>query len=100
MGYELFRFFTLDIDFSDEITIVEKNIPLEEFFDWLCPFCFSKKIIRKNTSQRTIPDLGAPLEKVLVHVPAISFLCNDCGYAFSPTHPNYPPKYEFRLAII
>ena len=100
MGYEKIRFFTLDIDFSDEITIVEKNIPLEEFFDWLCPFCFSKKIIRKNTSQRTILDLGTPLEKVLVYVPAINFLCNDCGYAFSPTHPNYPPKYEYSLAII
>lgn len=84
-------------------TVVEtsyRDIPVEEYFDGACPECHSLLLRIRSSYKRTIPDIGAPLEKRFIRIKINYFECETCGHPFSPKHPKYPPKLEYSSSII
>ncbi len=88
------------MDFDLKIRTTIRDIPPEAYFDGKCPFCGSFHLIIRSSYIRKIPDLGSPLEKIIVHLKVCLFFCQNCQATFTPEHPLFPPKLEYSRAII
>ena len=86
--------------FDVPVRTTHKIITHDEYFDGICPFCSSTDMITRTSRYREIPDLGSPVEEVIVRVEVATYFCKDCKMYFSPEHPLYPPKFEYSRAII
>lgn len=88
------------MNFKTNIKTSYTDIPVEEYFDGVCPKCKSKDLTIRSSYKRVIPDLGCPREKRFIRIKINYFVCKECGTIFSPKHPEYPPKVEYTPNII
>jgi hypothetical protein len=88
------------MDFGLKIRTTIRDIHPDVYFDGKCPFCGSTHIIIRSSYIRKIPDLGSPLEKIIVHLKVCLYFCQECKTAFTPEHPLFPPKLEYSRAVV
>jgi hypothetical protein len=88
------------MDFDVILQITKRGREPKDFFDGKCPFCGKSHIIIRSSYKREIPDMGTPLEKVIVSLKVCLYYCQDCKATFTPEDPLFPPKLEYSRAIL
>ncbi len=88
------------MNFTTVVKTTYSDIPVEKYFNGMCPKCGSKALRIRSSYTRVIPDLGAPREKRFIRITIHYFECETCGSSFSPKHPDYPSKVEYSPSII
>lgn len=88
------------MDFGQKIRTIIREIVPKDYFDGKCPFCNKSHLIIRSSYIRELPDLGSPLEKIIVKLKVCLFHCQDCQAEFTPEHPLFPPKMEYSRAIL
>jgi len=88
------------MEFKRDIRTTIRTVELDDYFDGKCLLCCSNDIIIRSSRNRTLPDLGTTVEKVIIHLTVATIECKVCGVEFSPEHPDYPPKYQYSQSII
>lgn len=86
--------------FPSEVRTTYSEIVIGDYFDGACPCCPAPDLKIRSSRIRTVPDLGSPLEKRIARIKVVTFECKSCGTQFTPEHPEYPPKFEYSLAIL
>ena len=88
------------MNFKTVVNTCYHDIPVEEYFNGICPKCRSRALRIRSSYNRTLPDLGAPRKKRFLRIKINYFECESCGHSFSPKHPEYHSKLEYSPSII
>ena len=88
------------MEFKRLIRTTIRTVELNDYFEGKCPLCYSNDLFIRSSRIRILPDLGSPVEKVIIHLTVATIGCKSCEVEFSPEHPDYPPKYEYSQTII
>ena len=86
--------------FPSAVRITYLDVAISDYFEGACPSCHSTNLKIRSSRTRTVPELGSPIEKRIARIKVATFHCKSCGSQFTPEHPDYPPKFEYSLAIL
>lgn len=88
----------MKFDRKNKVTV--KEIDNCQLNDRKCHNCNSKKVIIRSSYIREIQDMGSPSEQILIKLKMNNFLCKECGFKYTPEHPDFPSKFEYSQSII